>query len=286
MALGRVGELALGLSYRCLQAVVRALDDGPQSARVERRLRRVFRLSAQLRRRALTDRIYRATGGAVLEGPFRSLRLGREASWRDGDLAPKLLGCYEQELVAALAALRDEPFDCIVNVGCADGFYAVGAARLFPGARVVAVDVAPAALGATRANAERNGVAERIETRTALDGPALVAIAGGRRSLVISDCEGFELELFSEATIRALPDATCLIECHDAPERDVASILAKRFHDSHALQVLEEGPRDPNRYPMLRDLSSLDRWLSVSEGRPGSMRWLVCTPRDGGARGR
>lgn len=53
----------------------------------------------------------------------------------------------------------------ILDYGCGSGILAIAAAKL--GApRVVAVDNDPAALEATRANAEANGVGERIEART------------------------------------------------------------------------------------------------------------------------
>jgi protein-L-isoaspartate O-methyltransferase len=50
--------------------------------------------------------------------------------------------------------------ETVLDVGCGSGVLAVSAARL--GANVVATDIEPAACAATRANAERNGLADRV----------------------------------------------------------------------------------------------------------------------------
>jgi ribosomal protein L11 methyltransferase len=63
-----------------------------------------------------------------------------------------------------LAALEElvSADDVVLDVGCGSGVLAIGAARL-GAARIVGIDVDPAAVTATTANAEANGVADRIE---------------------------------------------------------------------------------------------------------------------------
>lgn len=53
--------------------------------------------------------------------------------------------------------------DRVVDLGCGSGLLAIAAAR--QGGRVVATDVDPAALEATRRNADANGVGDRVEVR-------------------------------------------------------------------------------------------------------------------------
>lgn len=77
-----------------------------------------------------------------------------------------------------LELLQELETGSALDVGCGSGVLAIAAARLgFD--PVVAVDVDPAAVAATRRNADRNGVrvvAERVEDRSALP-PAHVALA-------------------------------------------------------------------------------------------------------------
>jgi ribosomal protein L11 methyltransferase len=71
----------------------------------------------------------------------------------------------------------------VLDVGCGSGVLAIAALALGAG-RAVAVDVDPAALAATRDNAARNGVADRV----VVVGPAgRVARATGRFDLVLAN---------------------------------------------------------------------------------------------------
>ena len=89
----------------------------------------------------------------------------------------------------------------VLDVGCGTGVIAVMAAMI-GGSSVRAVDIADAAVEATRDNAARNGVADRIDADTTpagdLDGsfhlvvanilaPTLVELAGDLRRLTASD---------------------------------------------------------------------------------------------------
>ena len=56
------------------------------------------------------------------------------------------------------------PGSTVADLGCGSGILAIAAAKL-GAARVLATDVDPAAIDATRENAVGNGVADRIETR-------------------------------------------------------------------------------------------------------------------------
>ena len=70
-----------------------------------------------------------------------------------------------------------------------------------------------------------------------------------------------------------------LIECHEFVTRGITQTLKKRFSESHDIEDIVEGPRDPNQFVGLRNWRSVDRWLAVNEGRPLTMNWLVCWAR-------
>ena len=69
--------------------------------------------------------------------------------------------------VLSMRALRTavRPGTAVLDVGCGSGVLSVAAAR-FGAARVLAIDIAPAAIGVTRDNAVTNGVAEIIDVST------------------------------------------------------------------------------------------------------------------------
>ncbi|ROR29593.1 50S ribosomal protein L11 methyltransferase [Inmirania thermothiophila] len=88
---------------------------------------------------------------------------------------PSTALCLEWLDAAELAGRR------VVDYGCGSGILAVAAARL-GAAEVLAVDIDPQALAATRANAERNGVAGRIRTL-----PADAPLPAGAADVVLAN---------------------------------------------------------------------------------------------------
>src|SRR5438105_426555 len=71
----------------------------------------------------------------VLDGPFRGLRYPSASSLHSG-LLPKLLGTYEAELHGPIEhLLKSRTYGAVVDVGAAEGYYAVGFALRCPEAR-------------------------------------------------------------------------------------------------------------------------------------------------------
>lgn len=92
------------------------------------------------------------------------------------------LGCLR-----ALDRLVDEGFAPrrVADIGCGTAVLAMGAAAVFPEAKVVASDIDPVAVEVARANLEANGFADRVETieaagfeHSALSGEAFDLIFG------------------------------------------------------------------------------------------------------------
>src|SRR5215831_3414954 len=74
----------------------------------------------------------RITDDTITAGPFKGARL--PVSWRDR--GSKLLGFYEQELHPFIEAVIEWKPDVVVNVGCAEGYYAIGRRSESPARRV------------------------------------------------------------------------------------------------------------------------------------------------------
>jgi 2-polyprenyl-3-methyl-5-hydroxy-6-metoxy-1,4-benzoquinol methylase len=235
----------------------------------------------QARRRAeITSVLYNVQGGSVLSGPFAGMAMLPEVSWGDGDLAPKLLGCYEAELHPSIAKAISRKPSKIINIGCAEGYYAVGMARALPQSQIFAFDTDERA----RAICDRAVAANQVGGRAKVAGTCTFdtlreTISKDDRTLLLVDCEGGELQLLDPEQVPSIQGCDVIVECHDFLNSSITSTLRQRFAASHDVEVVSEGPRDPNQFPSLQRWQSTDRWLAVNENRPMTMNWLVCWAR-------
>lgn len=216
----------------------------------------------------------------VQDGPFAGMLLPVKASWGGGYLAPKIIGCYEAELHKAVEKAVARKPDVVINVGCAEGFYAIGLARRLPKARVHAFDISSEAQAACASAAAENGVTDRVTVHGLCDGPQLVELTRtSRRALIVMDCEGAERELLSEETAAALAHCDLIVELHDFVDRTITPTLTARFSRTHKTATIREGARDPSACDPLRTLGSFDRAMLVCEFRPELMHWMTCWAR-------
>jgi hypothetical protein len=228
----------------------------------------------------------KSNGGRVLAGPFSGMILPSGQTWGDGDLFAKLHGLYELEILELLRVLQPGIFDAAINIGCADGYYAVGLAKYFQPSVTYAVDVDPTALKSCAALAAANECSNSIILSNETNSDALSAIAQKhKRLLVLSDCEGFELDLFSSSALEALRRSHLIIECHDGIVEDCTARLKLRLEVTHSVLVIEESWRNPNVVASLKSLPSLDRWAAISEGRQQTMTWLYGYPKPSSTNG-
>jgi hypothetical protein len=245
-----------------------------QAARKKMGARWLHQAAARERRRELSRELGATLGRAVLAGPFAGMILPEEASWRDGDFLPKLIGSYEADLRATWQVALERRPTHVINVGSAEGYYAVGLARLLPAATVHAFDLDPRACAVCARAAAENQVAERVRLggRLTVEGLGkLLELTG--RCLLVLDCEGAERDLLDPARAPGLAACDMVVECHGAA---ITAELKARLQATHAVQEIVQGGRDPHELPALRGLAESDRWLLVDEGRPEAMTWLAC----------
>ena len=218
-------------------------------------------------------------GWRVQSGPFRGLRYVDESIC--STLAPKLLGTYERELVPWVDALLCEPFDLVINVGAAEGYYAVGFAQRGR-APVIAFEAEPTGRELITRLAARNGVSRRVEVAGSCDPTSLNArLAAADRPLVIMDVEGYEITLLDPKPVPELCRAVILVELHENTE-PVAKILEARFRGSHDIVECRTQSRvwsDLPRPARLFGLFARARFMAaMDEHRPTGMRWWLLRP--------
>lgn len=213
--------------------------------------------------------IFDINHGVVQTGPFKGMRLLRRG---DNNLGSKTLGCYEAELHGWLgveiARLRDIKHPIIINLGSAQGYYAIGLAMCVPGAMVIGVDTKPERFCFLHEAAALNGV--RVTTVPANEFTLSAA------DFILSDCEGAEADYLDPDKYPFLSRTPMLVETHDGTHK----ILIERFQGTHdVFTALSEQVREPNKYPCLHSLHSHAKWIAISENRPRTAPYLYLVPK-------
>lgn len=229
----------------------------------------------QRRYRRLAEKVIAERGPIVQSGPLRDMRyLDRACS---SVLIPKLLGTYEDELNPIWDRLDVAHRTAIVDIGCAEGYYAVGLARISPAAQVFAYDIDPVARAGCRKLAELNGVAERVIIGERFE-PAIMLRFADTRPLVVCDVDGFEVELFTPATADYWRSADLVVELHDYLGTPCRESVEGCLAATHDLEIIASRNKTGDEYPQLAYLSAEERRLAVSEIR-APQHWLIAYAR-------
>lgn len=103
----------------------------------------------------------RRYGHRVRYGPFAGMEYIEGLEHTLADLVAKLLGTYEREVAMVIQEWMSLGITCLIDIGCAEGYYAVGYAYAMPRPPSMRLTSTPARERCF-ALAKRNGVAERV----------------------------------------------------------------------------------------------------------------------------
>ncbi len=247
-----------------------------------------FSHGADLYRFLLMRRVMHLTGGVIQHGPLAGYNIGQYATWREEDNASKVLGFYEQEVCALLDRLAGR-CDVLVDLGGADGFYAVGmvARQLYRESHCFEIE------DQSRANIAAIAAANNVADRVHLYGAATSTFARDlsaagidfRRAAVLVDIESNEFDVLTADCLHNLRHAHVIVEIHDFMRphdgaQRYAELRERAQVDFH-VHSFTTGSRDPSSIPFLRQgWTDTDRWLLCSESRATLMTWLYLEPKE------
>jgi hypothetical protein len=206
---------------------------------------------------------------------------------REPPYYPYLLGTYELELNGVWEELCRRPFETILDIGAAHGYYAVGLLLRMPARKAIAFELDSELQRVVSDLANANGVAGRVTLRGLCDAPALASsLENAGAALVIMDVEGAEATLLDPFVAPGLRNATIVVEVHDFVYGGMGDLIVGRFAATHTIaeiwsreRTVEDFPLDlpPWKRVLLRPLLLYMMW----ERRGRKMRWLYLTPKSG-----
>lgn len=245
----------------------------PDPARLAQALRLLAKWRSQLLERTVLER----DGTTVQGGPFHGMVYDVPAS--EGARVARLLGCYENSLAPIIEEIVARGYPTVIDIGCAEGYYAVGLARRMPGTRILAHDTDPVAQDRCARLAALNGVAERVHVGGLVEHATLAALPD-HPTVLICDIEGAEEALLDPARAPGLTRMDILVEVHEGMRPGLLQKLTARFAPSHSIRRIDR-VLDTTALPAwMEGLSDLDRLLALWEWRASPTPWLWMLAND------
>ena len=161
----------------------------------------------------------------------------------------------------------------------------MGLARMFPDSNVYAYDLAERARVLCKEMGDKNGVGNRLQVFSKCTANTLKKLDFGKRSLIVCDCEGFELELFKKEVMENIANCDVLIELHDFINPAISETMLPLFEETHNLEIYRSMDDDfkiiqlSEKYQELKFLTAYEKKIALGELRPTTMEWAYLTPK-------
>lgn len=218
----------------------------------------------------------------VLHGPLQGLKYPHHHAF-GSQLYPKLIGTYELEIQGVFEKIiQENQIKQFIDIGCAEGYYAVGMALQVPEMKIYAYDDSEEARTLCQEMASLNQVKERVTIREKFHPNSMLDFDTNIPTFILCDCEGCEASIFQEDQMKNFENCTLLIELHDFINPTISSQLQKVFQNTHSFTLLKEKKRKiknfKNHFKGL-PLNTFQKEYMLDEKRPVLMEWLYCKPK-------
>jgi SAM-dependent methyltransferase len=215
----------------------------------------------------------------VQDGPFKGMKYPQFDSVCS-TVYPKLLGTYEKELWDTLDRLNEAEYTEILDIGCAEGYYAIGLGIIHPKSKIYAYDTSDKARKLCKEMAALNNIPDRVIIKAECTADELKTFPFTGKGLIISDCEGFEKELFNENNISNLATCDLIIETHDFIDISISTYLKQLLDKSHNIYSIKstDDIQKALTYNVkgLEEFTFSDKKHLLAERRPAIMEWIIC----------
>ena len=218
---------------------------------VRRRLR-LLKLEGYILIQKITHRYFLSTSDSyeylmrrmnfiIQSGPFKGMKYINQSN--GSVLFPKIVGTYDKPIHDIIRQLVNTSYDNYIDIGCAEGYYAVGLAHELQKVRnnfkVYAYDVDPTAITNLIALANLNDVLNFLDIGSLFQSRDFDKFTG--KTVVICDIEGAELSLLDPSKSENLLHFDLLVEVHDGGKESniIKDSLRNRFCATHLIEIID-----------------------------------------------
>lgn len=218
----------------------------------------------------------------VIRGIFKDIKY-QQMKAVGSALYPKLLGTYEKHLNPYLYDLLDNCYEKIINIGCGEGYFTLGLAKLFPHVKLEAYDIKKEAISLCKNNIKLNNLTKQIQVfHDTFDTDKVKNLEVDKRYFIFCDCEGCEDSIFTKENIPYFRNCDLIIELHEFIHSDIKTTIYNLFRESHEVSIITEDKRLPkyDEIDILDNIYLKDVHRLVNERRPQIMTWAVILSKE------
>jgi len=207
----------------------------------------------------------------IQNGPFKGMKYIKRSS--GSALLPKILGSYEEPIQKWVEeVVEKKKYQNIIDIGCAEGYYACGFAKRLPNSKITAYDIDKEARKNTAELMKVNNLTN-IEikaecTHSELNEKSIF------NTLVFCDIEGFEKILLDPIKVPNLKNVDLIIETHDCFISNITEELISRFYMTHIMRIIVDYPFRVNKYSTPNDCSEKIMEYITNERRSKYMKFI------------
>lgn len=213
----------------------------------------------------------------IHNGPFKGMKYIDVSS--GSAFLPKILGSYEEPIQDWILQIINRNYKSVIDIGCAEGYYAVGFGIKMPNTEILAYD--------TDVEARKN-IKELIRINNLKNVRVMSECTHDElnrmskiNTLVFCDVEGYELVLLNPIEVPNLKYTDLLIESHDFLNQHMTETLINRFYKTHTIKIVVDYPFRKNQYQTPTECTREILNLITDESRPPSMKFLYLESMDG-----
>ncbi len=233
----------------------------------------------QMKKNKVLNHLLKIYDYKVAHGMFKEMKLNNNIFWSRNDLITHILGVYEDHIMNELIKFSKQNDSVFIDIGAADGYFAVGAAYSGLFKKVYAFEIEEKGRESLNKNAKSNLCDKNILIKSEANFEGLKDIINvHKRAVVLIDIEGDEFNLLNDQTLKLLSNCNIIVELHPAlvkdgyqKQKELISFSKSFFNVS----LLKRKNYNPNMFEELDHFTDEERLLAFSEGREDNMSWLI-----------
>lgn len=207
----------------------------------------------------------------VQNGHFKGMKYIKRSS--GSALLPKILGSYEESIQSWIEeVIEKKKYENILDIGCAEGYYACGFAMRLPNSKITAYDIDEVARNNTAELINENNL-NNIEIKAECTHEELNS-KSTLGTLVFCDIEGFEKILLDPIKVPNFKYVDLIIETHDCFVPNITEELISRFYMSHTMRIIVDYPYKIKTYDTPLKCTDEQMQCIIDERRPHFMKFI------------